>query len=359
MVTADFSVTNSPPGTSKRLSPRNVPALSLEIAARVAASERVDDLVGQFLDVDQTVAPAHGDQPLARGLAARHLRRKVAEHRIGGAHVLLDDGMQHRAGRRLRCRASAAESRGPPRGRRARRRRCRSRRCRCDEWSSRCRRGSRSPSKIGVSTVMSKKCPAESHGSLVVTTSPGLRLLAKMRTRWEPAMASELIWPGVPVLACATMRPRRSNSAQARSPASRTTGLKAMRCSALARSVTMPIRLDHRISSSTPSIRLIPSAQRYSRSCRPSRSSLAECTVVVSRSSTIGRAGQRLARRQRAAIIDRNGKPVAPGVHRPRGLGRTWHADGRAIARLNGMMGPRAVTRQVTSSIGTWDGLTP
>ena len=32
---------------------------------------------------------------------------------------------------------------------------------------------------------------------------------------------------------------------------------------------------------------------------------------------------------------------------------------GKVIARLNGMMGPRAVTRQVTSSIGTWDGLTP
>ncbi len=101
----------------------------------------------------------------------------------------------------------------------------------------------RSPSKIGVSTVMSKKCPADSQGSLVMTTSPGLRLLAKMRTRCAPAMASELMWPGVPVLACATMRPRRSNSAQARSPASRTIGLKAMRCSALARSVTMPIRL--------------------------------------------------------------------------------------------------------------------
>ena len=51
-------------------------------------------------------------------------------------------------------------------------------------------------------------------------------------------MDSELIWPGVPVTACATMRPLASNIAVARSPASRTTGLKAMRCSARACSLT-------------------------------------------------------------------------------------------------------------------------
>ena len=40
MVTADFSVMTWPPGTSNELSPWKVPALSLGIAARVAASER-------------------------------------------------------------------------------------------------------------------------------------------------------------------------------------------------------------------------------------------------------------------------------------------------------------------------------
>ena len=37
------------------------------------------------------------------------------------------------------------------------------------------------------------------------------------------------MWPGVPVTAWATMRPRLSNTALARSPASRTMGLNAAR----------------------------------------------------------------------------------------------------------------------------------
>src|SRR5262245_11171179 len=179
----------------------------------------------------------------------------------------------------------------------------------------------RSPSKIGVSTVMSKKCPADSHGSLVATTSPGLRLLAKMRTRWAPAIASELIWPGVPVLACATMRPRRSNNAHAKWPASRTTGLKAMRCSALARSVTMPMRLDHRISSSTPSIALsLPSKDTADLidHRRPAwwnhRGSLA---LLDDRRSL-----DALACGQRVSIVNGHAKPVAPGMYLPRDLRR-------------------------------------
>src|SRR5579863_9430848 len=64
--------------------------------------------------------------------------------------------------------------------------------------------------------------------------------------------------PGVPVMACATMRASASNSAVARSPASRTTGLKAMRCSALACSLTMLIRLPHMISRSMPSMSDLP-----------------------------------------------------------------------------------------------------
>src|SRR3954471_15218162 len=195
----------------------------------------------------------------------------------------------------------------------------------------------RSPSKIGVSTVISKKCPADSQGSLVVTTSPGLRLLAKMRTRCAPAIARELMWPGVPVLACATMRPRRSNNAQAKSPASRTTGLKAIRCNALARSVTMPIRLDHRISSSTPSIALSLSHEDTADlvdSRRPlwgnDRGGLA---FLDDRRSL-----DALTRCKRASIVDRHAKPVTPCMHLPRalrlaGFGRQGH---RPVERNDG-----------------------
>src|SRR6187455_1189459 len=195
----------------------------------------------------------------------------------------------------------------------------------------------RSPSKIGVNTVMSKKCPAESQGSLVVTTSPGLRLLAKMRTRWDPAIANELMWPGVPVLACATMRPRRSNSAQAKSPASRTTGLKAIRCNALARSVTMPIRLDHRISSSTPSIALsLPckdTADLIDRR-RPARGNHRGSLALLDDSRSL----DALTRGKRVSIVNGHAKPVAPGMHLPRTLrlaGRRRHVH-RPVKRDDG-----------------------
>ncbi len=105
---------------------------------------------------------------------------------------------------------------------------------------------------------MSKKCPADIQGSLVMMMSPGTSWLWNRLARVWPAAASELMWPGVPVLACATMRPRASNRPLARSPASRTIGEKAIRCSALACSLTMPIRFDQRISSSIPSISVAP-----------------------------------------------------------------------------------------------------
>ena len=41
--------------------------------------------------------------------------------------------------------------------------------------------------------------------------------------------AIELTWPGVPVTACASMRPFKSNTPAERSPHSRTIGLKAVR----------------------------------------------------------------------------------------------------------------------------------
>src|ERR1700757_191599 len=57
----------------------------------------------------------------------------------------------------------------------------------------------------------------------------------------------ELIWPGVPVTACASMRPRASNTPAARSPDSRTMVEKAVRCSAWACSSTTAIRRFHMI----------------------------------------------------------------------------------------------------------------
>src|SRR6187200_1025353 len=67
------------------------------------------------------------------------------------------------------------------------------------------------------------------------------------------ALARLLMWPGVPVTAWATMRPRRSNTALARSPASRTIGENAARCKARACSFTVAISDCHRTSSSMES----------------------------------------------------------------------------------------------------------
>ena len=56
-----------------------------------------DDLIGQLLDVDQAITLAHRDQTLTRRLPARDLRRQIAEHRIRRPYVRLDQRMQHRA----------------------------------------------------------------------------------------------------------------------------------------------------------------------------------------------------------------------------------------------------------------------
>ena len=87
-----------------------------------------------------------------------------------------------------------------------------------------------------------------------MSTSPG----TSDSTGYSSSMAAApsarlLMWPGVPVTAWATIRPRRSNTALARSPASRTIGLKADRCSARACSFTVEINDCHRISNSTGS----------------------------------------------------------------------------------------------------------
>src|SRR4051795_6169224 len=66
--------------------------------------------------------------------------------------------------------------------------------------------------------------------------------------------AIELTWPGVPVTACASMRPLRSNTPAERSPHSRTIGLKAVRSSTWACSSTTAIKRCHMI---CRSIRLV------------------------------------------------------------------------------------------------------
>src|SRR5437667_38064 len=62
------------------------------------------------------------------------------------------------------------------------------------------------------------------------------------------AVASELMCPGVPVTAWASIRPRTSNTAADKSPESRTMGVKEVRCSAAACSLVTVISRVHRIS---------------------------------------------------------------------------------------------------------------
>ena len=70
--------------------------------------------------------------------------------------------------------------------------------------------GSRSR-KAGETTTKSNRCPVPSHGSLVTNTSPGRIPATGNRTRkCSTARAIVFTCPGVPVTACAIMRPRRS-----------------------------------------------------------------------------------------------------------------------------------------------------
>ena len=65
----------------------------------------------------------------------------------------------------------------------------------------------RSLLNTGTSTVTSSSWPAVLYGSLVMSTSPGTSESGGYSSRMAAApMASELMWPGVPVTACATIR---------------------------------------------------------------------------------------------------------------------------------------------------------
>ena len=68
------------------------------------------------------------------------------------------------------------------------------------------------------------------------------------------ASAMELMWPGVPVTACATMKPRRSKTPAERSPASRTIEVNDVRMSAAACSLTTPTSRLQQMSRVTGSI---------------------------------------------------------------------------------------------------------
>jgi hypothetical protein len=62
------------------------------------------------------------------------------------------------------------------------------------------------PRKIGEQMVTSFRWPEVSHGSLVISTSPGRSVSSGQAARkCFIASAIELIWPGVPVTAWATM----------------------------------------------------------------------------------------------------------------------------------------------------------
>ena len=72
------------------------------------------------------------------------------------------------------------------------------------------------------------------------------------------ASAMELMCPGVPVTACATIQPLRSKTPAERSPASRTMEVKEVRMSAAACSLTTPISRFQQMSSVIGSIRQPP-----------------------------------------------------------------------------------------------------
>ena len=104
----------------------------------------------------------------------------------------------------------------------------------------------RPPWKAGVTTVRSCRCPVPSHGSLVMKWSPGcITVAGNLRRKCPTASAIEFTWPGVPVTACASIRPSRSKMPALRSPASRTVVLKAVRIIVCACSSTTAIRRFH------------------------------------------------------------------------------------------------------------------
>ena len=158
-----------------------------------------------------------------------------------------------------------------------------------------------------------------------------------------------LMWPGVPVTACASMRPRASNTPADRSPASRTTVVKEAWISAAACSSTMEISRLRSTSSVIGSIRIgsimarlpEPLSERTSRQPPAPAATLQPggTTVVDSASSMMAgpraekSAAQQMAlvhrRRYEAAGTSRTAHRTAPWLR-----GRTRCRIGRGIVRI-------------------------
>ena len=111
------------------------------------------------------------------------------------------------------------------------------------EWQVDAKKATQSrPRNTGVQIVTSFRCPEVFHGSLVMSTSPGSSVpIGYAARKCFIASAMELMCPGVPVTAWATMKPRRSKTPAERSPASRTMEVKEVRTSAAACSLTTPM----------------------------------------------------------------------------------------------------------------------
>src|SRR5262249_7202142 len=80
----------------------------------------------------------------------------------------------------------------------------------------------------------------------------------KASRKWTMPVAIELMWPGVPVTAWATIRPRRSKTPAERSPDSRTMEVNDERMSAAACSLTVAMSRVHRMSSVACSMSAAP-----------------------------------------------------------------------------------------------------
>ena len=124
------------------------------------------------------------------------------------------------------------------------------------EWHVDAKKATQSaPRNTGVQIVTSLRCPEVFHGSLVIRTSPGTMVSSGQAARkCFMASAMELMWPGVPVTACATMKPRRSKTPAERSPASRTMEVNDVRMRAAACSLTTPTSRLQQMSRVTGSI---------------------------------------------------------------------------------------------------------
>ena len=167
-------------------------------------------------------------------------------------------------------------------------------------------------------------------------------------------MARELMWPGVPVTAWATMRARRSNTALARSPASRTMGLKAARCKALACSLTVAIRLCHSTSSSMDrSRRHLLGGHRGIRPPRPRPTSPAG-SPRWSPAPPRWRDREAGARHRALTPVHRHVERGLYGANRPAdpvGFGRTPGAAARR-ARSGGLGGDEAARSRLRPTLG-------